>query len=449
MSNQQAKKDDNSVSSLLGVSNVDHESTVQIYADPTTHRLLTEGVGQLDAFSRLRVSNPETLFEVQTQYGVEPFKMEAGVTGTGLAATHDANTRLVAVAVATGTGTSFYQSYQYSPYQPGKSQFLAMTFVIGAAVSGAVVDVGYFDLNNGVIFRQNGTTNLQIGIRTSTSGSAVDTFINQSSWNLDPLNGTGPSRVTLDITKSQILVLDLQYLGMGRVRVGFDIGGDIIYAHEFMNANNLSLPYMQQATLPVQMLVTGNSLPSTKTSYFKCATVVSEGGFIEDFGYSLSTPQATAVAGSGARVPLIAIRPKTTFNSITNRELFIAEQLNIIITGTNPIFWELVIGGTFSGQTFADINTAASAFEYTSVPGSYTNLTGGIVIASGYAPQGTVGTGPIGIAPLNIDLVSSLYYPIALNRAGAATSQGTLTLLVTGIGGTAGCQGSINFKEIR
>lgn len=45
MANEQAKRDDNQVTSLLGVSNADGSSTVAIYADPSTHRLLISGVG--------------------------------------------------------------------------------------------------------------------------------------------------------------------------------------------------------------------------------------------------------------------------------------------------------------------------------------------------------------------------------------------------------------------
>lgn len=40
-----ASKDENDVSSLLGVSNVDDVTPVPIYADPVTHRLLIDGIG--------------------------------------------------------------------------------------------------------------------------------------------------------------------------------------------------------------------------------------------------------------------------------------------------------------------------------------------------------------------------------------------------------------------
>lgn len=408
--------------------------------------------GSLDAFSRLRVSATEELFSVQSQYNAESLQMEGGATGTGVAPAHDANTRMVALSATAGSGTSFLQSYQYSPYEPGRSQFIAMTGVMGAGVAGAVVDAGYFDANNGVIFRQNGATNLQLILRTSTSGSVSDAnIVAQSAWNIDKLDGTGASGITLDATKAFILIIDLQFLGMGRVRVGFDINGVIYYAHEFLNANVLAVPYMQTATLPVGMLITATATGSTKTSYFKCATVQSEGGELALTGITFSTPETTATAGSGTRVPLIAIRPKTTFNSITNRELFEIQKLNLLATGVNPVFWELVVGGAYSGQTYADVNTTYSGFEYTSVPGTFTNLTGGVVLASGYI--GGVGSGaaaqPPTITPIDLPALISRKYPITLDRAGAVRALGTLTLLVTGIGGTSDCRGSMTFKEIR
>ena len=128
----------------------------------------------LDAFSRLRTSDPDELFSTQCQYNAAPNQMESGATGTGTAPAHSASTRMVAL-VSTGAGTSFMQSYQYSPYGPGKSHMIAITGVLGTGVAGATVDFGYFDAANGVIFRQNGATNLQLILRTSTSGAARET----------------------------------------------------------------------------------------------------------------------------------------------------------------------------------------------------------------------------------------------------------------------------------
>jgi len=403
----------------------------------------------LDGFSRLRTSDPTTLWAVQSQYNTNSLMMESGATGTGVAPSHSANTRLISLSATAGSGTSFIQSYQYIPYEPGKSQLIKVTGVMGAAVASAVVDAGSFDANNGHIFRQNGTSGLQFIQRSSTSGSIVDIPVNQSAWSEDKMDGTGRSGITLNALKDFILVIDLQFLGMGRVRMGFDIAGEIWYAHHFEAANILDVPYMQTATLPIQMLVTAASTATTKTAYFKCASVESEGGTFEADAFSMSTPEATETAASGARTHLLSLRPKTTFNGITNRETFQLTGLSMIVTGANPVFWELCIGATIAASTWADVNTTYSAFEYTSVRGAFTNLTNGLVIASGHLAGTGVGATPPTVTPINLAPILSAKYPITIDRAGAVRSLGTMSLLVSGIGGVSVTRASANYKEVR
>ena len=397
--------------------------------------------GSLDAFSRLRVSSTETLFSVQSQYNTSPIEMEAGATGTGVAPLWNSSTRMVAISATAGSGTSYYQSYQYSPYEPGRSQFIAITGVIGTGVAGAVVDYGYGDSLNGVFLRQNGTT-LQVVQRSSTSGSVVETVVNQSSWNLDKMDGSGSSALTFDVTKAFILIIDLQFLGMGRVRFGFDINGVIYYFHQFLNANNLTVPYMQSATLPLSVTLTATTTSTTKTCYFKCATIQSEGGALTSYGNDFCTPEGTVTAASGARTHLISVRPKTTFGGVPNRSLFLLNNLDLTVTGTVPVNYELVVGAAFTvNPTWADINTVNSSFEY-GIGGTFGNLTNGIVIASGYLQSSTNYRQAIAEK-------IALHYPIALNRAGATTAMGTLSVLVSGIGATSTTRGSIGFTEIR
>ena len=406
---------------------------------------LTSAVGikdgaNLDAFSRLRTAHPETLFNVQCQYGLEPLLLESVVSGTGVAAVHGANDRMVAISCTAGTGVSKLQSYEYVPYQPGKSQLILTTGLLGAGVAGAVVDFGYGDLSNGIFLRQNGASGLQIMRRTSTSGSIVDNTVEQASWNLDPMNGSGASGITLDVTKVFILVIDLQFLGMGRVRVGFDIGGNIIYCHEFRNANVIAVPYMQTASLPIMAMVSATSTGATKTSYFKCAAVISEGGFSRDFGYEF-VQEGTATAGSGARTHMLSLRPKATFNSIANRLRFEISEIEMLVTGNSPILWELVIGQAISGTTtFNDVNGTYSAMEYNTA--GTISESPALVIDSGYVASSATQKG-------SDSHELSHRYPITLDAAGAVRLLGTISLIVTGIGGAPACRGSIKFREIR
>lgn len=394
----------------------------------------------LDAFSRLRVSDPYTLFDVQCTYDADPIKMETGNSGTGSAGAHNADTRMVALTCTAGTGTSWIQSYAYHPYQPGKSQAIFLTGLLDTGVAGVTVDAGLFDSANGIFLRQNGASGLQFVRRTTTSGATVDTAVDKADWNIDKLDGSGASGITIDETKVFILVIDLQFLGMGRVRCGFDIDGKITYCHEFKNANVLTVPYMQQPALPVGMLVTASSSGASKTAYFKCASVLSEGAQ-EDTGYPFATPEVTVTAASGARTALLALRPRTTFNSKVNRSHIMVDTIELIVTGSTPILWELCTGVAYSvNPTYANVNATYSACEYGG-GGTYSSL-GGYVMQAGYvAATATV--------KQSVSAAVGHQVPIALNRAASQIALNTLSLLVTGIGGTSATRAVMNFKEVR
>lgn len=397
-----------------------------------------------DAFSRLRVSSPVTLFETQTQYNANPLRMEAGKTSDGVVPAWSSSTRLVTLQINAGGagGSSFMQSYQYHPYQPGKSQFIFMTGVLGTGTAGAVKRFGYGDAANGIFYEQNGVVGIQFNRRTSTSGVVVDNTVAQASWNLDKLDGTGASGITLDVTKDFILVIDLQFLSMGRVRIGFDIAGVIVYAHQFLHANVISVPYMQTASLPVLAeIIAAAGLAGAATCQFKCATVMSEGGFETGLGRMFCTGN-TSITAQTSRTHALSIRPKTTFNGIANRSDFVLTGLDVM-SGANQVVWELCIGVGFTvAPTYVDVNTTYSAFEV-GTGGTVPVLTNGIVIESGYVPTG----GAAGRVATSQDL--SISYPITLSRAGAVRDLGTLTLLLTSFTGTSACQCTMHWVEIR
>jgi len=153
--------------------------------------------------------------------------------------------------VTVGTTNAHYsilQSRQYARYIPGKSHLVLITGIF-ASGSGATANIVR---------------------RTSTSGSPVETVVPQASWNIDKMDGTGVSGITMDFTKTQILVISAQWLGVGRVIVGFNIGGIIRPVHQFLNANNLTVPYTQTFNLPVRMEIrnTGASESKARTGYF-------------------------------------------------------------------------------------------------------------------------------------------------------------------------------------
>jgi hypothetical protein len=389
----------------------------------------------LTAFGELRVADPQYVFDSSFEYDLQPLLFEAITQDAGAGITHDNKTALHTFSAVSTGAEAILQTYDYHRYQPGRSQKVLLTFNFVESAADVTKFVGYSDGDDGIELQQVGST-VQITLLSTTS--AGDQTATQSNWNLDTLDGTGQSGITLDWTKGQILIIDLQWLSLGRVRIGFDIEGRIIFAHEFLNANVIAVPYMRTANLPVRAGMTSAGDAST-TMRFICASVVSEGGQEDVLGFGFCA-EGTATAASGARTHILSIRPKTTFNSITNRSKFILNNIDVVSLGNNAVLWELVLGQAISGTTtFNDVNTY-STFEYNSagtISGSPT-----IVIAQGYS----AGTNQAK-SPINEGI--SLRYPITLDAAGNQRLLGTVSLLVTGLGGSTSTRAGMTWREIR
>jgi len=391
----------------------------------------------LDAFHRFRVSNVVGLFDSQMTYDLQPLVYEQITSGGGATITHDATERtaLMSFAATLAGGETTMQSYDHLRYQPGKSQLIFISFNFIEHATDVTKYVGYSDGTNGIELRSNGTGFEWAILSGTTSGNQV---IQQANWNLDKLDGTGPSGETLDVTKTQLIVIDFQAQYVGRVRVGFDIGGRVIYAHEYYTSNVSEYPWVQTANLPIRCGMT-NANAATTTMRLICSSVAVEGTNEESPKYTFSVSNSMT-AGSGARTHVMSIRPKTTFNGITNRSRLEVTDLNIMVTGANPIYWELCIGQALAGAAYNDVNATYSASEFDTAG----TLSGSpaIVIASGYLVSAFA-------TKESISREFSSKYPITLDAAGANRDLGTLTLLATGIGGTSAMRAAIDIAEQR
>lgn len=236
-------------------------------------------IGSLDAFGRLQVANPYTLFDSQNRYASDN-QFDTSTTGTGTTSflTNEAAVKMEVTGA--GVGSVVRQSFRSMPYQPGKGLLVLATFVMDSSSSVNLTQrVGYFNSQNGVFFqRVDGVYSFVL--RSYVTGTASDArTVNQSSWNGDKLDGTGPSGITLDPSKAQILWMDFEWLGVGSVRCGFVINGVFYLCHTFNNANIISNVYMTTATLPVRYEITSTTSAVAASMKQICSTVISEGGY--------------------------------------------------------------------------------------------------------------------------------------------------------------------------
>lgn len=260
----------------------------------------------LDAFGRARFSQPFTLFDSQNRYAKNDLFSET--TASGGTVTYTANSSTVNLNVTTSSGSEVVrQTYRSFSYQPGKSLLVMNTFVMPTAAANQRIRIGYFNTENGVFLERDGAS-VYITRRTYVSGAAVDTRVAQADWNGDKLNGTGDSTFTLDLTKAQIFWQDFEWLGVGSVRCGFVINGQVIICHTFQNANNLSSVYMTTAILPVRYEITNTGASTAATLNQICSTVISEGGYEKKVALTVARRTSVRAATGSTWTALVSIR---------------------------------------------------------------------------------------------------------------------------------------------
>ena len=272
---------------------------------------ITNGHGLLDAFGRLRVSEVKTLMDITHTVDKHPISVDEKTNG-GASSTYDSNASCIITSVTNNGDSVIRQSRKYCIYQPGKSLLVKLTGVLNDNNNGLSSSsrIGYYDDNNGFFFEYSNQT-LKICHRTKVSGVVVNNYVSQDGWNINSLDNLSLGYV-LDPSKVQIYFMDLQWLGVGRVRLGVVHNGEFIYVHEFVHDNIDTNVYITSANLPIrhELISTGSSARAKLI----CSTVISEGGY-DPVGMTFSigrglTPIQVRKSTTGIETPILALRLK-------------------------------------------------------------------------------------------------------------------------------------------
>lgn len=343
-------------------------TTEDVYRNHTPHHHTDSLPAQnIDPFSRLRVSTPGYRFDSQFTYQVDGDLWDVDVNGeSGSSVDHDATERWAALTATLGVAGNFaiLQSHYHAPYTPGRGQLAFITFLFGTALTEGERKVGYWDGSDGIYLREN-STGLSLVLASSTTYG--DQSVAQASWNIDPMDGTGPSGLTLDTTKVQILVVALQALYVGRVLVAFDIEGELVPVHQFTHANEIAYPYMAKAGLPVRYEVTADDTAADVTMQAICASVISEGGnHLGDMAGRDFAAHGVATNAANNTVMLV-IQPKAQLNLIDQHALVLPTDYDVTVEGTGcwiEIRRNIEIANS---PTWTDVDAVLSVCEYACV----------------------------------------------------------------------------------
>jgi hypothetical protein len=360
-------------------------------------RILSADSPSIDAFGKWRVSQPTTLFDSKQVVDSGSFYFDIKTTSGGTVTWNSGSAQSTMLVTATSGSRAIKQTKRIFVYQPGKSQQIICTGKFGTKIDGIKKSIGSFDDENGYFFQTSGSS-FGVVLRKTIDGVKTDTFISQSTWNLDKMNGTGPSGNTLDISKAQIYTMDYEWLGVGRVRYGVVQKGAVIYVHEINNYNSLETVYLRSPNLPVRYEISTHKNTTTGSLMTQiCSTVISEGGFDNTGKRVVITSNNGATIGASEYDAVLFIR----YNSNGSKGAqIIPEQLDLLIKPGNS--------STFAGRWDLLVNpTVTNAVTYNNVSGSVVTQVGvvaagnvitnpGTVIATGYF----AGTGANSVAQM-------------------------------------------------
>lgn len=417
----------------------------------TLDDLYESGVQSL--FNRLRVVQSQKLFDNQLQYDKQEVFWDEEINGTATSI-FDPNNSGADLTVSADGDYVLRQLKEYVRYQSGNAQVIKMTYTP--------------DINsNEIEFVLRSSTG---AFPTSTAGVPFDFVIPRIDWNFDKLDGTGPSGITLDLTKSQILLIDLEWLSVGTIRYGFEITGRFKLCHTQDNANNIRGAYMTTANLPAKHFIkrTGTDIVQEVGYYdfnngvfvrYKatgqtegalkqiCTCIESEGGQEEESGFPFSgTAGATTITLTAGSQFIAVAQHQLTFNGIENRARYIP-QLAIVSSTDEPVLVEFVynpsavIGGVFVPVTGPVFDSAMERNV------TATSLTGGnIVFSNTVLASAGQGNQPSTSGSEQTTLVSKLPFGIGIN----ADTPIPFAVRVTNIGGGAtDIYYHFEWKEIR
>jgi hypothetical protein len=389
----------------------------------------------IDAFGRLRVSEPFTLFDSSHRFADNGLWSTG--TATGGTATFNAAQGLIDLDVTTSSGSEVVrETTKVFSYQPGKSLLVLSTFVMSPAKANLRQRIGYYGANNGYYLEQNGTT-VSFVERSFVTGAVVNTPVTQASWNVDPMDGSGPSGITLDLTKAQILFMDLEWLGVGTVRIGFVVNGNFYVCHKFHHANIIASTYITTASLPLRYEITNTGATiSASTLKQICSTVLSEGGYElnglqQAIGIPIQSPRTLGTAGTF--YPVISLRLKSTRLD----GIIILTALSIMPMSTAKFNWQVVASGTTTGGTWTSAGVNSSV-EY-NITG--TSFTGGRILASGFFSESNQ-------AASQVDILKEALFKFQLERNGLISTPFELTLVIASNSGSDTVVASMDWEEI-
>ncbi len=342
------------------------------------------------------VVEPSPFIQLQFPYSIVNTAYVTSTTASGGTVTAgpaaSATANLVSLTTTTTSGSSaIINSNRRLHYHPGQGAVCEFTaiYATGTANNNQIAGIG--NAQDGFFYGYNGTA---FGIlnRSSASGSLVDTWIPQTTWNVDTMDGTGSSGVTLNPQDGNVYKIQFQWLGFGVINFFIENPNDgtWILVHRISRANGFTTTSLLNPSMQLYAQNINTGTATGNTLKICCMSALIEGQDLpanDVRNAAFSASKTIPISGSSPN-SIIAIRNNSTYNSVTNQVMVYVDQITALNTsgGTVPSIISLYYNPTITSSTFANAIGANSVVNWDSAG---TSVTAGTQIASFYIFSGT------------------------------------------------------------
>jgi hypothetical protein len=363
--------------------------------------------------NRLKVSPYQTVFFNTFQYGKETDVWDERIVGVGTATWNQYSSNVIMQVGSTGGSKVIRQTKNVMRYIPGRSTTLAFAIRLDNPQVGIRRRFGLFDEYNGAYFEDNGGTYSYV-IRTTTSGITTEIAISRDNWNGDKFDGNGPSGVTADPTKQQMISINYEWYGAGTVDFAWLMNGGTYKSHSFYNSNTNNYVWCSTPFLPIRLEIE-NIVGVAGTHYlYQGSNSLIQEGEPEKLGALVS--QSNTIAGTTMTLantfyPVVSIRLKPT----ALQAVLLLRSLQAVTNDNTNVYWKLLENATLTGANWTNHANLDSFAQYDISATSFSN---GRDLLSGFTMEGSSSL-------TEIDRLADLQ----LGRSGIGTISDTYTLV--------------------
>lgn len=290
----------------------------------------------------MRTAERSPIVELQSVYGLSDLRDLVEITGSGTVTNTTVEYQVSTTTGATDSAT--LDSVERGRYMPGFAGQAGIGVRIPSPpTQNQVFRWGMVDDENGAFFGQSVADGIFVAIRRA----GVEIIIPQTAWNIDSLDGTGPSGVTLDLPFGNIFQVIFTWFGYGVIEFNIvvqnptTLAQEVVTVNRFRPANETSFA---DPNSPLRAQIDNDGTATAADLFVGGRQYSIIGKFNPEF--RITSDRRNVVVGT-AGIPVISFQRKAIFPTGSARPNSVSINLEgLDIVTDDDVYFQIIDGGT-------------------------------------------------------------------------------------------------------